>query len=81
MKTKFNDFIGEKTAFNETEENLKSILSNAFGDEKYNEKQIINKIYDEMKKQTLPSAIDSIIKIYPMLKSFKAELIAALEEE
>lgn len=81
MKTNFNDFLNEyRESFN-SDSAVKDVLKIAFGDEEYNEKTIVDEIFKLKTEQTLPSAVDSIIKKYPLLKDFKQELIIAMEEE
>lgn len=79
MKTKFEDFVNEfKESFN-ADEAVKDMLKKAFGKEKYSEKEILDKIYKLLNNLSLPLAVDKITKEYPALKSFKKELIAALD--
>lgn len=81
MKTKFSDFVNEYKEMFDTDNAVKVILKSAFGENDYNEKEILNKIYKSISQKSLPSGIDSIIKEYPELADHKAELIAALEDE
>lgn len=80
MKTKFEEFLKEYREVFNTDLALKKLLKKAFGEESYNEKEIVNKIYNLSKEKTLPTAVESIIKDYPVLKKFKGEIIAILED-
>jgi len=81
MKTNFQDFMNEYREVFNAEQAVKDILKSAFGDEPYNEKDILNKIYKSSNNKTLPSVIDSLAKEFPELEDFKSELIVALEED
>lgn len=81
MKIKFDDFMNEYREVFNADQAVKDILKNAFGENPYNEKEILNKIYKSTDHKTLPSVIDSLAKEYPELEKFKSELIAALEDD